>query len=65
LIDEYTLVYLSAVPSIARKVNEKLSLTASVALTYTDYEQIKAVPNIAPALVNVTSRPPQAVTASR
>lgn len=42
LIDEYTLVYLSAFPSIARKVNDKLSLGASLALTYTDYEQIKA-----------------------
>ncbi len=48
LIDEYTLVYLSAFPSIARKVNDKLSLAASLALTYTDYEQIKAVPNIDP-----------------
>jgi long-chain fatty acid transport protein len=48
LIDEYSMVYLSAFPSIARKVNAKLSLAASLALTYTDYEQIKAVPNIDP-----------------
>lgn len=48
LIDEYSLLYLSAFPSIARKVNDKLSLAASLALTYTDYEQIKAVPNIDP-----------------
>jgi len=47
-IDEYTLVYLSAFPSISKRVNEKLSLGASLALTYTDYEQIKAVPNIDP-----------------
>ena len=45
LIDEYTLLYISAFPSIAKKVNDKLSLGASLALTYTDYEQIKAVPN--------------------
>ncbi len=45
LIEEYTLLYISAFPSIAKKVNDKLSLGASLALTYTDYEQIKAVPN--------------------
>jgi len=48
LIEEYDLVYLSAYPSIARKVTDKLSLAASLALTYTKYEQIKAVPNIDP-----------------
>jgi long-chain fatty acid transport protein len=47
-IEEYSLVYLSAYPSIARKVNDKLSLAASLALTYTQYEQIKAVPNFDP-----------------
>ena len=48
LIEEYDLVYLSAYPSLARKVNDKLSLGASLALTYTSYEQIKAVPNVDP-----------------
>jgi len=47
-IDEYTMVYLSAFPSIAKKVTDKLSLAASLALSYTDYEQIKAVPNVDP-----------------
>lgn len=49
-IEEYSLVYLSAYPSIAKKVNDKLSLAASLALTYTSYEQIKAVPNLDPGL---------------
>jgi long-chain fatty acid transport protein len=48
LIEEYDLVYLSAYPSLARKVTDKLSLAASLALTYTSYEQTKAVPNIDP-----------------
>ena len=48
LMDEYTLVYVSAFPSIARKVTDKLSLAGSLALTYTNYEQIKAVPNVDP-----------------
>jgi len=43
-------VYLSAYPSLARKVNDKLSLGASQALTYTSYEQIKAEPNVDPGL---------------
>ena len=47
-IEEYDLIYLSAYPSLARKVNDKLSLGASLALTYTKYEQIKAVPNVDP-----------------
>lgn len=48
LIEEYDLVYISAFPSLAMKVNEKFSVAASLALTYTMYEQIKAVPNIDP-----------------
>jgi len=48
LIEEYDLVYLSAYPSLAKKVNDKLSLGASLALTYTSYQQVKAVPNIDP-----------------
>lgn len=47
-IEEYSLVYLSAYPSLARRVNDKLSLAVSLALTYTAYEQIKAVPNFDP-----------------
>lgn len=50
LIEEYDLIYLSAYPSLAKKVNEKLSLGASLALTYTSYEQIKAVPNVDPGI---------------
>jgi long-chain fatty acid transport protein len=48
LIEEYQLVYLSAYPSIAKRINDKLSLAASLAVTYTRYEQIKAVPNLDP-----------------
>lgn len=47
-MEEYSLVYLSAYPSLARRVNDKLSLAVSLALTYTAYEQIKAVPNFDP-----------------
>ena len=48
LIEEYSLIYLSAYPSLAKKINDKLSLAASLALTYTSYEQVKAVPNVDP-----------------
>ena len=47
-IEEYSLVYLSAFPSIAKQVTDKLSLAGSLAITYTSYEQIKAVPNVDP-----------------
>ena len=50
LIKEYELLYISALPSIAKKVNDKLSLAGSLALTYSSYEQIKAVPNLDPGL---------------
>lgn len=42
---DYSIVYLSAFPTIAYRVNDKLSLAASLAATYTTYEQNKAVPN--------------------
>jgi long-chain fatty acid transport protein len=48
LIQEYTLVYLTAFPSIATKVTDKLSLAGSLMLTYTSFEQIKAVLNLPP-----------------
>jgi long-chain fatty acid transport protein len=44
-IEEYDMIYLSAFPSLATKVTDKLSISASLAITYTTYEQIKAVPN--------------------
>jgi long-chain fatty acid transport protein len=47
-IEEYELLYISAFPSLAMKVNDQFSVAASLALTYTTYEQIKAVPNIDP-----------------
>lgn len=47
-IEEYELISISAFPSLAMKVSENFSLAASLALTYTTYEQIKAVPNIDP-----------------
>ena len=43
LIEEYYLLYISAFPSIATKLTDKLSVAASLALTYTRYEQEKAV----------------------
>jgi long-chain fatty acid transport protein len=45
-IEEYELLYLSAFPSVATKLNEKLSVAGSLAITYTSYEQEKAVPNV-------------------
>ena len=43
LIEEYYLLYISAFPSIATKLTDKLSVASSLALTYTRYEQEKAV----------------------
>lgn len=48
LVDQYDLVYISAFPSLATKLTDKLSVAASLALTYTTYEQEKAVPNLDP-----------------
>ena len=47
-IQDYDLLYVSAFPSIARRLNDQWSLAASLAMTYTSYEQNKAVPNIDP-----------------
>ena len=47
-IQEYQLLYISAFPSIATKLTDKLSVAGSVAITYTSYEQDKAVPNLDP-----------------
>ena len=48
LIQDYTLLYLTAFPSIAKKVTDKLSLAGSLMLTYTKFEQTKAVLNLPP-----------------
>lgn len=45
---DYELLNISAFPSIARKINEQWSVAFSLALTYSTYEQTKAVPNIDP-----------------
>ncbi len=45
-VQEYDLLYISAFPSLATKVNDKLSVAGSLAITYTSYEQDKAVPNV-------------------
>ena len=45
-IKEYDLIYLSAFPSLATKLTDKLSVAGSLAITYTSYEQVKAVPNV-------------------
>ncbi len=47
-ITEYDLVYISAFPSIATKINDKWSIAGSLAITYTSYEQDKAVVNLPP-----------------
>lgn len=47
-IEEYDLINISAFPSIATKLTDKLSVAGSLALTYTSYEQLKAVPNLDP-----------------
>ena len=47
-LQEYELLYISAFPSIATKLTDRLSVAASLALTYTTYDQRKAVPNIDP-----------------
>jgi len=48
LIEEYDLLYLSAFPSIATKLTDKLSVAGSLALTYASYNQEKAVANLDP-----------------
>ena len=48
LAQEYTLLYISAFPSVAKKVTDKLSLAGSLMLTYTKFEQHKAVLNLPP-----------------
>lgn len=56
LLQEYELVYISAFPSIAKRVTDKLSIAGSLALTYTTYEQRKAVLNIDPGYGDGTLR---------
>jgi long-chain fatty acid transport protein len=48
LITEYSLLYVSAFPSIAYKVNDKWSIAASLAGNYTSFEQKKKVNNLEP-----------------
>ena len=48
LIQDYELLNVSAFPSIATKLTDKLSIAGSLAMTYTSYEQNKAVPNLDP-----------------
>ena len=48
IIQDYSLLYLTAFQSIAKKVTDKLSLAASLMLTYTVFEQSKAVLNLPP-----------------
>lgn len=45
-IKEYELIYLSAFPSLATKLTDKLSVAGSLAITYSSYTQVKAVPNV-------------------
>ena len=46
IIQDYTLAYVSLYPSIATKLTDKLSVAGSLMLTYTIFEQNKAVPNV-------------------
>ena len=48
IIQDYSLAYISAYPSIATKITDKLSVAASLMLTYTVFEQNKAVLNLDP-----------------
>jgi len=45
-IIEYESIYLSAYPSVAYRVNDQWSVAGSVAITYTSFEQERAVRNI-------------------
>lgn len=45
-VQDYDLLYISAFPSIATKINDQWSIAGSLAITYTSYEQNKAVVNI-------------------
>jgi len=44
-IEDYDLIYVSAFPSLAHRVNDQLSLAASAVLTYSRYKQSRAVRN--------------------
>lgn len=45
-IESYDSVYISAFPSLAYKVNDKLSIAGSLALSYTRFEQERVIANI-------------------
>ena len=45
-MQDYDLFYVSAFPSIATKINDQWSIAGSLAITYTSYEQNKAVVNV-------------------
>jgi len=47
-LQEYDLLFVSAFPSIATRLTDRLSVAGSLALTYTTYDQRKAVLNIDP-----------------
>ena len=46
LIQDYSLAYISLYPSIATKLTDKFSVAASLMMTYTVFEQNKAVANV-------------------
>ena len=46
IIQEYDLTFISAYPSIAYKINDKWSVAASIAGSYTSYDQEAAYPNL-------------------
>lgn len=47
-LQEYEQISISAYPSIATRLSDKLSVALSLPLTYTSFDQRKAVPNIDP-----------------
>jgi long-chain fatty acid transport protein len=47
-IEEYDLLFISAYPSLAYKVNDKWSVAGSLAGSYTSYEQKASIPNPLP-----------------
>ncbi len=46
LITEYSSVYASAFPSLAYRINDQWSVAGSVAITYTSFEQERAIRNV-------------------
>ena len=49
-LQEYDLLTISAFPSLATRLSERWSIAVSLPISYTQYDQRKAVPNLEPGL---------------